>query len=287
MFRQRLLCGSRSLQAGDSGTRSNSAARRVQDAITAVAYPYNALRIRKALGFALPYRMKSTRTQLKKVSAPAPGPGQKDPEAQPWTRGEADRALIIELGVRLKAVREQRSLSLTQLSGLSGVPAATLSRIENSKMSPTAGILARVMVALDIDWNDLVGPKRIKPGERLLSYSDAHLEEPSDIRGFTAHVLHPYESATMQPLIFDVQIRNLSEVGLFGHAGEEFCYVLAGTLVFHAEGKPPKVMPTGTSILFDSRIPHAYVAGDAGGAKILLVVTRRYGSHLPNADSLK
>lgn len=39
----------------------------------------------------------------------------------------------------------------------------------------------------------------------------------------------PHELATMQPLIlFNVQISNLSEVGLFGHAGEEICYVRSG-----------------------------------------------------------
>lgn len=208
-------------------------------------------------------------------------PKAQTPEGQRWRRDEADRALIIELGVRLRAVREQRRLSLTQLSEISGIPAATLSRIENSKMSPTAGVLARVMVALDIDWNDLVGPKQLKPGEKLLSYSAPDGGDYSEVRGYTARVLHAHDAASTQPLIFDIQTRDLSEIGLFGHPGEEFCYVLAGTLVFHAEGQPPRIMPTGSSVLFDSKIPHAYLTAGPGPTKILLVVTRRYGSHLP------
>ena len=233
----------------------------------------------KSLSTKKPTAVKDAGTSKRpRVKSP---PRTQEAEGQGWKRDEADRALIVELGVRLKAVREQRRLSLTQLSEISGIPAATLSRIENSKMSPTAGVLARVMVGLDIDWNDLVGPKQLKPGEKLLSYAAPEGGDYSEVRGFTARVLHPHDAASTQPLIFDIHLRELSEVGLFGHPGEEFCYVLAGTLVFHAEGQPPRVMPTGSSVLFDSRIPHAYLTAGPDIAKILLVVTRRYGSHLP------
>ncbi len=232
---------------------------------------------------ALPAKKPASRKRVSQRAAgsSAVSPKAQSPEGQRWRRDEADRALIIELGVRLKSVREQRKLSLTQLSETSGIPAATLSRIENSKMSPTAGVLARVMVALDIDWNDLVGPKQLKPGEKLLSYSAPDGGDYSEVRGYTARVLHAHDSASTQPLIFDIQTRELSEIGLFGHPGEEFCYVLAGTLVFHAEGQPPRIMPTGSSVLFDSSIPHAYLTAGPGPTKILLVVTRRYGSHFP------
>jgi hypothetical protein len=43
------------------------------------------------------------------------------------------------------------------------VPGATLSRIENNKLSPTFGVLARVMMGLEIDWVDLTAPKTLEP----------------------------------------------------------------------------------------------------------------------------
>lgn len=186
-----------------------------------------------------------------------------------------------ELGARVRAVREVKGLSLAQLSEKCGIPAATLSRIENSKMSPTFGVLSRVMIGLDVDWVDLVGPKKLNPDERLMSFADPGGGKSTSVRASSASVLHSHEEARLLPIIIDVRARELAEVGgLIGHRGEEFCYVLAGTLMLHMEGQSPRLMKAGASALFDSATRHAYLAGGSTGAKILLVVARAYGSRL-------
>jgi len=217
--------------------------------------------------------------------SPAPAKGAttaKKKEAAGWRRAEGDHSMTQELGVRVRAVREARGLSLAQLSEKSGIPGATLSRIENSKMSPTFGVLARVMMGLDVDWGDLVGPRHLVPGERVMSFADAGKGGRSTkIRESSATVLHPVESARSLPLLVDVRARDMSDVGgLIGHRGEEFCYVLSGTLVLHMEGQPPRIMKTGASALFDSATPHAYLSGGSAGAKVLLVVHRGFGPPL-------
>ncbi|WP_225782864.1 helix-turn-helix domain-containing protein [Xenophilus sp. Marseille-Q4582] len=184
-----------------------------------------------------------------------------------------------ELGRRLRVIREGKGLSLAQLGELSGVPAASLSRIENNKMSPTFGVLSRVMMGLDIDWTDLVGRHHLAPGERLTSFTDAGEGQETNVRQSKARVLHAHDAAHLLPLIADVHARSLEEVGgLNGHKGEEFCYVLSGTLVLHMEGMPPRVMRAGASALFDSSTPHAYLAGTQAGTKIMIVVLRAYGA---------
>ncbi len=54
--------------------------------------------------------------------------------------------------------------------------------------------------------------------------------------------------------------------------------MLSRRLALHLEGRPARVMTAGASALFDSATPHAYVAADAGGAKILIVVNRQFGT---------
>ena len=183
-----------------------------------------------------------------------------------------------ELGARIRSVREAKKLSLAQLSEASGVPGATLSRIENNKMSPTFGVLARVMMGLEIDWVDLAAPKRLAPGERLKSFADAGNGASTKVRESSATVLHSQEEARTLPLLIDVRARELAEAGgLIGHRGEEFCYVLAGTLVLHMLGEPPRIMKVGASALFDSETPHAYLSGGEEAAKVLIVVQREFG----------
>lgn len=197
---------------------------------------------------------------------------------QGWKRPAADQSMTQELGVRIRALREVRGLSLAQLSEKCGVPGATLSRIENNKLSPTFGVLARVMMGLEVDWVDLTAPKAAEPGERLVSFAEPGDGAARTVRESTAAVLHSHQNARSLPLLLDVRTRSLEESGgLIGHRGEEFCYVLSGKLVLHLQGRPPRIMKAGASALFDSATPHAYLAGDAAGAKILVVVQRQFG----------
>lgn len=217
--------------------------------------------------------MEKRRTTASQKSSPE--------ETTGWRRTPGDQSMIQELGLRIRAVREERGLSLAQLSETTGIPGATLSRIENSKMSPTFGVLARVMIGLDVDWGDLVGPKRLQPGERLASFADPGGGKATAIRESRAIVLHSHAEAHSLPLLVEVHARDLADVGeLIGHRGEEFCYVLSGTLVMHMDGKPPRIMKAGASALFDSATPHAYLSGGSAGAKVLIVVNRAYGSHV-------
>jgi transcriptional regulator with XRE-family HTH domain len=200
-------------------------------------------------------------------------------ETTGWKRLDTDKSVGQELGARIRAIREDRGLSLSQLSEICGVPAATLSRIENNKMSPTFGVVSRVMMGLDIDWTALVAAPPTEPGDRVMSFANAGDGETADVRTSQAKVLHSHDRAHLLPLMVDVHSRNLEDVGgLIGHRGEEFCYVISGTLVLHMEGKPPRIMRAGASALFDSSTPHAYVAGSAAGCKLMLVVLRAYGA---------
>ena len=50
----------------------------------------------------------------------------------------------LRLAERLRALRRARTWSLDELAGLSGVSRASLSRIENGEVSPTASVLGRL-----------------------------------------------------------------------------------------------------------------------------------------------
>ena len=211
-------------------------------------------------------------------AAPARSPRAKAAPEPRWRRPEGDQEMTHELGVRLRAARERKGLSLAQLSEASGIPGATISRIETNKMSPTFGVLARLMTGLEIDWGDLAAPRHLAPGERVISFADPGAGRSTIVRGSRASVLHAHDAARALPLLVEVHDRELADVGgLSGHRGEEFCYVLSGTLVLHIDGQPPRIMKAGASALFDSATPHAYLSGAKGGARILLVVVRASG----------
>ena len=57
---------------------------------------------------------------------------------------ESNNSADMRLAGRLRELRRARSWSLDELSGLSGVSCASLSRIENGEVSPTASVLGRL-----------------------------------------------------------------------------------------------------------------------------------------------
>ena len=62
--------------------------------------------------------------------------------------------------LRLTEWRERRGYSLRTLGERSGVSAATLSRIEAGKLSPTVGVLLKLAVALAIHPAEFFPPPK-------------------------------------------------------------------------------------------------------------------------------
>src|SRR3546814_7748951 len=153
---------------------------------------------------------------------------------------------------------------------LSGLPASTLSRIENNKMSPTFPVLLKLMTGLRLSWTDLSGSDATY-SEQELSIASPDIGEPTVVPGYAYYVPHHANplSEHLQPLLFDVIATDLESAGgLRGHEGYEFSYVLSGSVVFYVEGQEPRILKTGASVLFRSDVPHAYVSQGPGSARL-------------------
>ncbi len=69
------------------------------------------------------------------------------------------------LAVNLRALREARGATQAQLAKLSGLPRATWAHLESGAANPTLAVLHRVSVALQVSFEELLGPPRA--GARL------------------------------------------------------------------------------------------------------------------------
>src|SRR5262245_29340902 len=65
-------------------------------------------------------------------------------------------AIDRRIAQRLKDLRQQRGWSLDELAGRSGVSRATLSRLENSAISPTTGMLSKLCAAYGMTMSRLM-----------------------------------------------------------------------------------------------------------------------------------
>ena len=55
------------------------------------------------------------------------------------------------------------------------------------------------------------------------------------------------------------------------HPGEEYAFILEGTVEFHTELYAPVLLNKGDSVYFDSGMGHAYLAASAGPCRVLSI----------------
>jgi len=75
----------------------------------------------------------------------------------------------------------------------------------------------------------------------------------------------------MEPFLVEFKRKKAEKLSYFSHEGEEFIYLLEGTLEFRTENQQYILRP-GDSLYFESSIPHAYRALERKNAKALTVV---------------
>jgi transcriptional regulator with XRE-family HTH domain len=176
----------------------------------------------------------------------------------------------------LRNARIAQRLSLRALSARVGMPYSTLSKLENGKMAMTYDKLIKLAQGLGIDLQDLLsGGEQLQPapatGRRSVTRSGSASWADSERHS------HLYPAADllgklMVPIIINVSARSVEELGgLVRHSGEEYLYVLTGSMELRTDLYAPLPLGPGDSVYFDSAMGHAYVRTSEGPCTVLSV----------------
>lgn len=179
-------------------------------------------------------------------------------------------------GPALRALRKRKNWTLAEVGARTGLPVSTLSKIENGKMSLSYDKLARLSAGLEINITQLFeagteAPPSTISGRRIVNRAGTGLAIE------TENYSHLYPAAELLskrfvPIIAEPRARSLAEFGeLIRHPGEEYAYVLEGTVELHTDLYAPTRLETGDSIYFDSGMGHAYVAVGPGRCRVLSI----------------
>ncbi len=179
-------------------------------------------------------------------------------------------------GQALRALRKRKNWTLAEVGARTGLPVSTLSKIENGKMSLSYDKLARLSAGLEIDIAQLFEDGTSTPpstisGRRIVNRAGTGLAIE------TENYSHLYPAADLLskrfvPIIAEPRARSLAEFGeLIRHPGEEYAYVLEGTIELHTDMYAPTRLETGDSIYFDSGMGHAYIVVGTGRCRILSI----------------
>lgn len=196
------------------------------------------------------------------------------PSDQPETSATA-AAATPTLGSILRRLRSKNRWTLKEMSERTGIPLSTLSKVEHDRLTLTYDKLMQLSQNLSIPISDLFSegsPDSAQPitGRRSVGTlaRAVRVETPNYDYYYLCTELR---KKRMVPVFTKVRAKTLEEFGnLVVHAGEEFIYVLDGTVEVHTEFYDPVILRTGESIYLDSNMGHAYLAAEGCSEATLL-----------------
>lgn len=180
---------------------------------------------------------------------------------------------VDEIGVRVKKLREEKNLSLDELSKLTGFGVDFLESIESNKIQPQLGTVIKLSKALDSAFSRLVSGV----GDKLYSVTRKSEEKP--VSRSTSQKgkkqFYKYKSLAaevkgrhMEALIVQLEENPGQEMSV--HEGEEFIYILDGVAVLKI-GEDVFDLNPGDSVYYLSTTPHL-IASKRGKTTILAVI---------------
>lgn len=191
-----------------------------------------------------------------------------DNSVQP--QGSADEP---NLGKRIRELRKSRGLTLIQLSEISGISRAALSKIEREDMSPTYATLRKIAAGFGLTVASLalkgesIAPLEIVRADQRRAY-DTPQYGYETLAGNS-------DQTNIKFFISELLAADLDEFPEHHvHQSQDFLYVLDGCLDASFEGQERFSLNAGDSLSFDGRIPHAFASSHregAGNARILWV----------------
>jgi transcriptional regulator with XRE-family HTH domain len=168
-------------------------------------------------------------------------------------------SMLATVGPRLRALRQQRDLTLTGLAETTGISVSTLSRLESGQRRPTLELLLPLARAYGVQLDDLVGgPQTGDPR--------VHLRPVTWHNGLTVVPLSR-RAGGVQAYKLLIPSRG-EEPDLKTHEGYEWLYILDGRLRL-VLGDRDIILKPGEAAEFDTHVPHWFSSADDRPAELL------------------
>ena len=173
----------------------------------------------------------------------------------------------MELGAKLKDMRQQKNLTQEELADRCELTKGYISQLENDLTSPSIATLVDILNALGTTLADFF---REDAEEKIVFSQEEYIEKRSD--GMIWNWVIPNaQKNMMEPVLVELEAEASTQVD-FPHDGEEFGYVLEGRIAIVCGGKA-HIAKKGESFYFTANREHRIFNKGKGKAKFLWIST--------------
>src|SRR5690625_2599240 len=170
-----------------------------------------------------------------------------------------------DIGKQIKKLRLEREMTLKDVSEKTGLSIGFLSQVERDKSSVTLQSISKISDALNVSrsyfFEDNKNSKRYteKNNKQIFKFHNSNFIYQS----LSGNIENPI----FEPM-FVVLLSTNEHVTASTHKGQEFVYVLEGTLTVIIEEKETH-LKAGSSFHIDSTTPHTWYNGTRDPVKLL------------------
>ncbi|MFA6142321.1 MAG: XRE family transcriptional regulator [Candidatus Omnitrophota bacterium] len=179
----------------------------------------------------------------------------------------------MHVGVLIKKIRKERDMTLVELAKKSGVALATLSRVENGRMTGTLESHMSICKAFDITLPELYKylPSSKKAVE-VLEKAAKHEVFVHDKRSSSEILVSNVQKKKMMPMLIKIAKGGQSAPEKTKSGVERFVYVLEGK-VEAAIGDNNYNLSKGDTLYFESSVPHNFKNTGSAEAQVLALTS--------------
>lgn len=189
-------------------------------------------------------------------------------------------AISIDVGGRLRELREGRGISMRTLATKSGLSANALSMIERGKTSPSVSTLYKLSDALGVAITAFFGPESDK--KQMIFLKADERTRMSFSRGVFEGLGGDQFAGNVAPFMLTLESGTSSGPHDMVHTGHEFVFCLRGQLEYQVEREVFQ-LSAGDSLLFASQLKHRWKNSGKTVTNALIVISGFAEGEQPNA----
>ena len=189
-----------------------------------------------------------------------------------------DDFLKLDVGGKLRRLREDHGLSLADLARRAALAEAAVRDFEDGRAVPAVGELLNIANALGVSighfFQTRIPDKRVEVVRAAERWTVKARSEAGGALNYRYQSLsHGLTEKLMQPFIVEVPPGQDSALNRSQHEGEEFLFMLAGVLEVEIGGERHRLEP-GDAIYYDSRQPHTLRALEGATARLIACIAQ-------------
>lgn len=175
----------------------------------------------------------------------------------------------MQIGEKIRILRMEKQLTQEELANRCELSKGFISQVENDLTSPSIATLIDILEILGTNLPDFFSDTK----EEKVTYTKADMfeKDDADLKYSLMWLIPNAQKNEMEPIMITIYPGG-QYIEEEPHEGEEFGYVLAGTIILHLGKKKYKVKK-GESFYYKSKVNHFIENTGKSPAKVIWIST--------------